>query len=161
MTRERFRNTSEEEYSCNISDIGEGKSIVSNTEKREYGFTHTDRRFGLREYQAPEVSTLGHSWMSDMYSFGQLGVDIIRFGSQYLSDPDTGKLRVPVKLLQILDTCLAQNHEERYEADLAVAMLEEITYDLTPDDEIAFVEEENLSEQFPHRQLSSWDSLTT
>jgi serine/threonine protein kinase len=81
----------------------------------------------MREYQAPEIKGgKGYNPASDIYAFGQLGIDLIRLNYMMLTESPDAPAKLPLKLMHILDTCLDADPKERYEAALMGFMLEEI-----------------------------------
>jgi serine/threonine protein kinase len=161
VTKRYFSNTFEEEYNCNLSDIGEGKSIDTTAEEGKYIFVHTIRRFGLWEYQSPEVPTIGYSKKSDMFAFGQLCVDMIRSNRHLLVNPATDKLRIPTLVMHIINVCLSHNYEDRYDASVVGRILEDVTSGLYEEGKTEFIEEDLLPQLSPERHQSSWDTITS
>jgi serine/threonine protein kinase len=124
VQKEYFKNSSDIGYHYNLSDLGEGKSIESSV--NDIVKISNVQKFGISEYQAPEISAEGYGPATDMYAFGQLAVDIIRLNYGSFIENDQETLRIPEKLADILESCLDDDPGERLEAKLIAFMLDEV-----------------------------------
>jgi hypothetical protein len=130
---EYFANSNSVSHHVVLSDLGEGKEIAANLKPETRAVSTIPEDIDLGQYQAPEVEDEGYSKMSDIFSWAQLGTDIIRRSYDKLAD-QTGRVRYPAKLLHLLETCLDDDPRERYEAPLLSYMLDEVVGSLRDDD---------------------------
>lgn len=124
VQKEYFKNSSDIGYHYNLSDLGEGKSIESSV--NDTVKISNIQKFGMSEYQAPEIPAEGYGPATDMYAFGQLAIDIIRLNYGSFIENDQETLRIPAKLADILESCLDDDPGERLPGKPIAFMLEEV-----------------------------------
>lgn len=146
---EYFANSGSVQYNWNISDIGEGKSI---DQSLQHGLGGTAQSLGLVDYRAPEVLERGYSKASDMYAFGQLAIDMIRNNIDSLVENSGDPIRIPPKLVEILDDLVDPDPDERWPANVLGMMLDEVV-DSIDDEKSEWIENPVLS-SFAHRGIA-------
>jgi serine/threonine protein kinase len=141
VQKEYFKNSNSIGYHYDLADLGEGKSIESSL--KDVTRLSGTQSFGILEYQAPEVATEGYGPATDMYAFGRLAIDMVRFNHQCFVEDDQGTIRIPGKLADILELCLDDDPAERLEAVLVGFMLEEVQQNIR-DGEAEWVDSEEF-----------------
>ena len=128
VKKQHFANNGDTDYPCQLADLGEGKTVGETIYREECLTSSTPiRSVGLRAYQAPEINgNMGYSKASDMYAFGQLGIDMIRMNFAKFQDTSDTAAKIPAGLAYILDTCKKMEPDKRPSAALVVFMLEEV-----------------------------------
>lgn len=119
------------EYSALLADLGEGKHIVSKSNRAGQGSSFSDT--SLDSYQDLELSRPeADSTKSDIYAWAQVGIEIIRLNYEKLQNEE-GRVLFPKKLMHLFEVCLSRVPKNRYEAVLLVRMLEEIERNVDTD----------------------------
>ncbi|KAN0066969.1 Protein kinase-like domain containing protein [Elaphomyces granulatus] len=142
------------EYSCMITDFGEGKVLKPGQEKRDPTDHHAS--YGVLEFRAPEVhGNQGWSTKAEAFSFGVIACKIMECRRRVCTTPppewvlsevevkhhdlrqnvDMIAHIVPARLKSTIEPCLSYSPDDRPSMREVVDALDDLTIDFTADSE--------------------------